>query len=278
MFHKGSALFFVMPGVPYEMKRMVTDTVLPSIEQNIPERSVLHRTVRTTGIAESHLAELLGDAVDLLSHEAGLSLAYLPSPQGVRIRISGTGPDAERLRRAVKMTEEKILSKAAKYVYGFDEDDLETVVGKILTERRLRIALAESCTGGLLTDRLTNVPGSSAYLDRGLICYSNVSKQEELGIARAIIETHGAVSSEVAVAMAEGVRRSSESDIGLSTTGIAGPSGGSESKPVGLVYIGYSDADGSLAVSSVFGNDRRRVKERSTQAALEFLRRKLLSV
>ncbi len=275
-FRRDTATFFVMPGVPYEMQAMMKETVAPLLASRRTGRVLLHRTIKTTGIAESHLAEKLGPTDDLLMHQQGLSLAYLPGPHGVRLRLTGTGTDAASVQTSIARAEQNILGRAGVYVYGYDDDDLETVVGRVLTERGLTIAVAESCTGGLILDRITNVPGSSAYLERGFICYSDRSKTELLGVPAGTIAAHGAVSGEVARSMAEGARLRSSTDIGLSTTGIAGPAGGSDEKPVGLVYIGYADAKTTLHMRFVFGNDRRRIKERASQAALDLLRRKLL--
>ena len=269
------ATFFVMPGVPYEMHRMMEDWVVPYLRDHHSGGVIVHRTILTTGIAESILAEKLGDTEELLLHQKELSLAYLPSPTGVRLRITARGTDRRALERAVSTAESRILERGGKFVYGYDDENLETVLGRILVERRLSIAVAESCTGGLIVDRLTDVPGSSAYVERGFVCYSDDSKTEELGVPAELVSTHGAVSAEVARAMAEGVRKTSGTDVGLSTTGIAGPGGGSPEKPVGLVFVGYADSDGSLALRFVFGNDRRRIKERAAQAALELLRKRL---
>jgi nicotinamide-nucleotide amidase len=156
--------------------------------------------------------------------------------------------------------------------------DLEDVVGELLTERKLTIAVAESCTGGMIAHRMTNVPGSSKYFNRAFVTYSNESKIELLSVAKELIDQYGAVSREVATAMATGAKKNAGVDIALSTTGIAGPTGGTPEKPVGLVWIGYADSSGSLALKFNFGDHRLRFKERASQAALELLRRKLLKL
>lgn len=274
-FHREGKHVIVMPGVPFEMKPMMENYVLPYFQRHGTGVVIRHRTLKTTGIPESSLFQLLGNLDEILE---GAKLAFLPAPTGVRLRISVEGQDIATVERKITEVEQRIRAKAQKYIYGADDEELEEIVGKILTERKLTLAVAESCTGGLITDRITNVSGSSKYFERGVIAYSNRSKVEILDVPETLLIQHGAVSSEVAKAMAEGVRRIAEADIGISTTGIAGPTGGSPEKPVGLVWIGYADRDETLALNFFFGEDRRRVKERAAQAALELLRRKLLKI
>ena len=278
LFERNGKYFIVMPGVPFEMKAMVDTFVVPFLARNPSGTVIRHRTLKTTGIGESFLAEQIGDVGAILPTDSGVTLAFLPSPLGTRLRISVRADSLKNAEEKIGSVEEKIRAKASKYIYGVDGEELEEVVGRILTERKLRLSVAESCTGGLIADRITNVPGSSNYFERGLITYSNESKAAELHVPAALMREHGAVSREVAEAMAAGVRATSGTDIGLSTTGIAGPSGGTPEKPVGLVWIGYADARETLALRFNFGDDRRRVKERASQAALELVRRKLLKI
>jgi nicotinamide-nucleotide amidase len=277
-FEREGKYFIVMPGVPFEMKAMMESFVIPYFQKTGTGAVIRHRTLKTTGIPESYLAERIGDVRALTEHLSGITLAYLPSPLGVRLRITARGQSIDEVQRNIAAVEEKLRSKAGKYIYGVDDEELEHVVGRLLTERKLTLAVAESCTGGLIADRITDVAGSSNYFERGLITYSNASKIAELGVPAELIQQHGAVSREVAEAMASGVRVNSAVDIGLSTTGIAGPTGGSPEKPVGLVWIGYSDAHETFALKFNFGDERRRVKERAAQAALELLRRRLLKL
>ena len=270
--------FFVMPGVPSEMEGMMKSFVAPYLQRHGKGSVVLHRTLKTTGIAESMLANRVGKVDDLFSPDSGATLAYLPSIIGTRMRITVRSESRQSAEKTLAEVEQRLRAKVAKYIYGVEDEELEHVVGKLLVERKLTLALAESFTGGLIADRLTNVPGSSAYFDRAFVVYSDRSKRAELGVPAAWLESHGAVSRETAEAMAFGVRTRSNADIGLSTTGIAGPSGGSPEKPVGLAWIGYSDKDSTLAVRFDFGDGRRRVKERGAQAALEILRKKLLKM
>jgi nicotinamide-nucleotide amidase len=278
LFERNGRYLIAMPGVPFEMKAMVENHILPFFAAKASGLVIQHRTLKTTGIGESFLAEQIGDISTLFSPKDGVTLAFLPGPTGTRLRITARADSTDAAGRKVELVEKRIRSKAGKYIYAADEEELEEVIGKLLLERRLTLAVAESCTGGLIADRITNVPGSSNYFERSYVTYSNESKLADLGVPSSLILRHGAVSSEVAEAMAAGVRTKSNSDIGLSTTGIAGPSGGSKEKPVGLVWVGYSDRAGTLALRFNFGDNRRRTKERAAQAALELLRRKLLKI
>jgi nicotinamide-nucleotide amidase len=264
---------FVLPGVPYEMKEMIDQSVIPFLTPLAGGAAIAHRTLRTTGIPESFLAQQLGNLDEILQ---GSKLAFLPSAGAVRMRITVHAPSADEARTRADQVELRIRAKVGKHIYGTGEQELEDALGALLLERKLTIAVAESCTGGLVAHRLTNVSGSSGYFERGVVTYSNPSKTDLLGVPEGLITSHGAVSKEVATAMAEGIRRAARTDIGLSTTGIAGPTGGTPEKPVGLVYVGYADASGSLAMKFTFGEGRARVKERASQAAMELVRRKLL--
>jgi nicotinamide-nucleotide amidase len=274
-FHREGKHVAVIPGVPFEMRAMIENYVIPYFEHHTSGQVIRHRTLRTTGIPESFLFQQLGNLNELLD---GAKLAFLPAPTGVRLRISVQENNARTAETKIQEIEKRIRAKAEKYIYGVESEELEQVIGRMLTEKKLTIAVAESCTGGLITDKISDVPGSSNYFERGIIAYSNQSKTEILRVPKELIEKHGSVSSEVATAMAEGVREIADTDIGLSTTGIAGPTGGSLEKPVGLVWIGYSDRSETLAVKFNFGDDRRRVKERAAQAALELVRRRLLKI
>ncbi len=274
---KKKKIYVVMPGVPYEMKEMMKSVVLPRLEEKIGERKEfkLIKNLLTTGIPESTLYEKLGDIDELLE---GAKLAFLPNQFGVKLRLTITADSEEEAHNKLSELEQKIRSIAGRYVYGTDDDTLEEVVGRLLVDRGLKIATAESCTGGLLAHRITNIAGSSAYLERGVIAYSNAAKVEILKVDEDLIQKYGAVSLEVARLMAEGVKAISGADIGISITGIAGPTGATTDKPVGLVYIGICDEKICTANEFRFGNDRILNKDRSSQAALDMLRRNLLGI
>jgi nicotinamide-nucleotide amidase len=277
-FEREGKYFIVMPGVPYEMKAMMEEFVLPYFKQHSTGFFIRHRTLKTTGIAESFLAEQIGDIGQIFSPGEGISLAFLPSSLGVRLRITAKAHSADDAEQKIHDVEAKLRGKIEKYIYASGDQELEETVGNLLRERKLTLAVAESCTGGLIADRITNIPGSSGYFERGMITYSNASKVDELHIPEELIQRYGAVSREVAEAMARDIRQTSKTDIGISTTGIAGPTGGSLEKPVGLVWIAYSDQFETIALQFIFNGERRIVKERAAQAALELLRRKILKM
>ncbi len=277
-FEQNGKYFIVMPGVPYEMKAMMNDFVLPFFEKHKTGLIIRHKTLKTTGIAESFLAEQIGDVHKIFSSDSGVTLAFLPSSLGVRLRITAKANSVNEAENRILDVETKLRNKIEKYIYATGEKELENTIGELLSERKLTIAIAESCTGGLIADRITNVSGSSKYFERGIISYSNKSKVEELGVPLELISQHGAVSREVAEAIALGIRTTSNTDIGISTTGIAGPTGGSPEKPIGLIWIGYSDKDETFAMQFIFNGERRIVKERAAQAALELVRRKILKI
>lgn len=276
LFDRNGRVMAVMPGVPYEMQAMMHTTVAPFLAGRFPGQVVRHRTIKTTGIAESMLADKLGPIDEIIPPADDVTLAFLPSPTGVRLRLTAIATDPSTADSRIAAAEARIRAKASAHIYGVDDEDLEEIVGKMLAERGWTVAIAESCTGGLVADRLTNVPGSSAYVDRAYVTYSNAAKIGDLGVPAELIMRHGAVSEEVAVAMAVGARKNAGTTFGISTTGIAGPGGATETKPVGLVYIGYADAHGALAVKLTFSEGRRRIKERAAQAALELLRKKII--
>jgi nicotinamide-nucleotide amidase len=196
----------------------------------------------------------------------------------VKLRLTVEESDPESAKNKLSEIEQKIRKKVGRFIYGSDEQLLEEVIGKLLTDRELKIAVAESCTGGLIGNMLTNISGSSNYFERGIICYSNASKVEILKVNEDTIAEMGAVSREVAMQMAEGVKSTSGADIGLSTTGIMGPTGATTEKPVGLVYIGYCDEKVCTARKFTFGDNRILNKDRTAQAALDFVRRQLLGI
>ena len=265
------SIVVLMPGVPHEMRAIFSEHVIPRIRA-LRGRSVIEqRTLLTAGVGETTVQRQIESESHLL--DPGVVVAYLPRLHGVRIRLTVTGEDAsDRLDAA----ERYVRVKLGVAVYGCDDDTLEGVVGHLLKWRGLTVAVAESCTGGLVLDKLTNISGSSSYVMGGVVAYSNVVKQHQLGVDADALEQFGAVSEPVAMQMAEGVSARLGSDLGLSVTGIAGPSGGTEEKPVGTVWIGYADDQGTRAVKHQFGRGRRRNKEKSAIAAINFMRQILL--
>lgn len=263
--------FFLLPGVPREMVGMMAEYVLPVLAERTAGRTIRHLTLRTTGVSESALYDRLSDIEELDA------LAFLPGLSGVDMRITVREESEEAALRRIEAIAATIHARVGDQIYTTGDDTLEEIIGRELRQRRWKIAVAESCTGGLIGGRLTNVSGSSEYFDRSLVTYSNESKMELLGVPGAIIEQYGAVSEQTARAMAEGVREHSGVEVGLSVTGIAGPSGGTPEKPVGLVYIGLSTPAETTVRESRFTGDRSTNRARTAQAALEMVRRMLMS-
>lgn len=265
---------FAMPGVPKEMRGMFSDYVLKILNE-IRHQSFSYMVVRTAGTGESHLASLIGDPADL----APVELAYLPSiDNGVTLRLSTTGIETiEDLSRLVKAYQ-RMEDLVGEYIYATGEDSLEEILIEQLRFKNLKLALAESCTGGLVAARIVSIPGSSDVFDRGFVTYSNKSKVELLGVDEDILERHGAVSFETAEAMAKGALDRAGADIAASVTGIAGPSGGTEEKPVGLVYIGVADRSDVDVERFRFTGDRDANHRRSAYAVLVMLWQRLKKI
>ncbi len=274
---KDKSIFVVLPGVPYEMKAMMESYVIPRLIELIGEPEIIHRqfNLLTTGIPESILFEKLGNLKELL---ADAKMAFLPSQLGVKLRITLKGENDEEINNKLVEIEQKIRGKVGRYIFSRTDIPLEKVVGRLLEERSLTLSVAESCTGGHISDLITNISGSSKYFERGIISYSNSSKVEILKVNEDTISEFGAVSLEVARQMAEGVKAISGTDIGLAVTGIMGPTGGGTDKPIGLVFIGICDEKVCTAKKFNFGDDRLLNKQRTAQAALEMVRRYILGI
>jgi nicotinamide-nucleotide amidase len=274
---KDHKIFVVLPGVPFEMEAMMHSEVIPWLIEKVGNQKIksVRSTLLTTGIAESILYERLGNLDELLQDA---KLAFLPSQFGVKIRVTVEDENIENARNRLFEIEQKIRSKVGRYIYSNSDEPLEKVVARLLNERGLTLSVAESCTGGHLADLLTNISGSSKYFERGVVSYSNASKVEILKVDEDTISKHGAVSLEVARQMAEGIKSISGTDLGLSITGIMGPTGGGTDKPVGLVYIGLCDEKVCTAKKFIFGDERIINKQRTVQAALEMIRRYILGI
>ena len=227
---KNKVNFFALPGVPKEMKSMFTNYVLPEIEKSLKNK-VVCKSIRTTGVPESILQEKITDIINANNEKC--DIAFLPHRMlGVDIRLTSSN------NQLVEDLINEIVPRIKKYVYGYDNDKLEQVIADLLTKNNLTISTAESCTSGLLASRLTDVPGSSQYFKGGSVCYSNELKINDMGIDKDLIERYGAVSEEVAKSLAKNIAQKNNTDLGIGITGIAGPDGGTEKKPVGLVFVG----------------------------------------
>jgi nicotinamide-nucleotide amidase len=272
---KNNKIVIALPGVPFEMKEMMKLKVITMLKEKFDKdlKYVLKsKTLLTTGIGESHLAELIGDVKPIIENN---KLAFLPSLFGVRLRIDVRGENLNDVDKKIELIETRLRNKIDDYIFGSDDDLLEKIVGDLLIQKNLTLAVAESCTGGLIASKITDISGSSKYFKGGILSYSNYSKLYILGIRKDILEKYGAVSEETAREMAVNVREKLDADIGISTTGIAGPAGGSEKKPVGLVWIGYSDNKRTFAIKFLFGNNREKTKIRSAYQALVILKKEI---
>ncbi len=264
----GGKTVVLLPGPPREMIPMWEKDVRPVIQRNFPGlKPLFSRHLRLVGIPEALVQEAIGD----LFRSPDPTVAPYVGPGEVRVRIATRDSDERRAREKVAQVEETIRRKLGKYIYGSDGDDLESVVGNLLARKGLSLAVAESCTGGLLSHRISSVPGASRYFKMGLIAYSPGVKRECLSVRKEDVERGDAVNPEVAVSMARGIRALAAADIGLSTTGFAGPSGGAPGAPVGTVYIGLVWPDGDYVEVQRYPGDRSSVISRGTQAALALL-------
>jgi nicotinamide-nucleotide amidase len=269
----------MLPGVPREMRGMLEDELLPALDALLPAReagAIVSGTLRTTGIAESAIADLLGNTAfgRGATDPDTLPLAYLPGVAGVDLRVTVKGLPRAHAEQVVKESLATLRAKIGVYAYGEDDDDLAAIVLDRCRALGLTIAVAESCTGGMLGERITSVPGSSDVFRGGVIAYHNDVKRDALGVGQDDMTTFGAVSEQVALQMAAGVRGRMGADIGIAITGIAGPGGGSAEKPVGLVWIGIQGSR-PIARRIHSGGDRAEIRLRATQAALDTVRRSL---
>ena len=268
LFDKEGKMLFALPGVPLEMEHLFEKYIQPKLSS--PEGlKIKHRMLLTTGISEADLWSKFGSLAPL---EKLVTVASLPSHLGVRIRLSVLANSDDEAKARLDEAETLVRAKVADYIFGTGDETLEGNVGELLTKNKMTLAVAESCTGGLIGHRLTQVSGSSEYFLEGAVTYSNEAKHKRLGVGEDLLNKYGAVSEQVALAMAEGIRENAGTDFGLAVTGIAGPTGGTEQKPVGLTFIAVSDADHSECRKYIFHQDRGRNKERAAQAALDLLR------
>jgi len=268
-------IFIALPGVPMEMNQILVDEVVPHLKGLKTRRTVKVIKLRTTGIVESKLAELIAPDLKLAN---GVRLGYLPSFSGVDLRVIVEGDEEEEVKDKALELVRYLERTAGRYIYGRDSDSLEGVVGHLLADNDRTLSVTESCTGGQLGMLITSVPGSSGYFVGGLQAYSNNVKVQQLKVSEEMLVEHGAVSEECALEMAESCRKLFGSDYALSITGIAGPDGGSDDKPVGATFIGLATAHGVHARRFSFGTDRQTNRSRACYAALELLRREILDI
>jgi nicotinamide-nucleotide amidase len=269
-------IFVSLPGVPYEMKAMMSDFVIPELQKKFNKNFIVHKTVHTQGIGESSLAEKIKEWEDSLAkHE--IKLAYLPAPGQVKLRLSAEGINQEKIIQSIDKKITELRQIIPGYIFAIEEfgkepETLEKVIGEILRQKKKTLAVAESCTGGYIAHLITSIAGSSDYFNGGIIAYSNEIKINVLKVDAKTLDDNGAVSKEVAEQMSDGVRKRLKADFGISTTGIAGPTGGSTEKPVGTVWVSVASEDKIISEKFNFGNNRERNIRRASLSALNLLR------
>lgn len=274
-FERNDTIFVSVPGVPFEMMYLVENELFPRLVNSGKTRAIYHKTVLTQGIPESMLAMKIEHWENALP--TNVKLAYLPSPMAVRLRLSAKGNNKQELEELVEAEVKKLQQIIPENIYGYNQETMAEVIGRILKQNGKTLAVAESCTGGFISHLITSIAGCSAYYKGSVTAYSNEIKEKVLGVITESIFEHGAVSEEVAKEMAIGVKTLLNADFAVATTGIAGPDGGSEEKPVGTVWIAVAGENSVYAQKFVFGNNRERNIIRSGQTALQLLRNQILN-
>lgn len=272
-FEKDKTIFVSMPGVPFEMKAMMSNEILPRLKEKFQPGTIYHQTILTQGVGESFLAAEIEKWENELP--PAIRLAYLPQPGIVRLRLSGSGAVEAEIRESVEKEVKKLEALIPEYIYGYNEDTLEEIVGRELTLKGASLATAESCTGGYIAHLLTSVPGSSGYFKGSVVAYSNEIKERFLGVTPESLEKYGAVSEAVVREMAIGARERFNTDYVIATSGIAGPSGATKDKPVGTTWIGIATPDEVIASHFLFGDSRDRNIRRTALQALNMLRKQI---
>jgi nicotinamide-nucleotide amidase len=272
-FDRKGKIFMSMPGVPHEMKKMMTDRVIPKLRETFRMPVIQHKVIRTIGIGESFLAEKI--SVWEKSLPTHIKLAYLPSLGEVKLRLTGFGEDAASLEKEINILAEKLLPLASEYVYGYGDEPIEVVIGKMLRDRKLTLSMAESCTGGYLSHLITSVPGCSDYFLGSMVPYAYEIKMRQLGVKPEVLEKYGAVSEQTIIEMANIVRAKFNTDIGVATSGIAGPGGATPEKPVGMVWIAYSDKHQTVTKKLQISQDRAINIRMASMAVLNLIRMSL---
>ena len=273
-FEKNNIIFVSMPGVPFEMEYLMEKEILPRLQKNGKAQTIYHQTVLVHGLPESMLAELI-EAWEL-ALPSFIKLAYLPSPFMIRLRLSAYGTNPVLLKEEVADQIEKLKTIIPKNIFGYNNDTLAGVTGKLLIEAKSTLGIAESCTGGYLAHLFTSNPGSSAYFKGGIVSYANEIKVSALGVKPETLAAYGSVSKEVAMEMVKGVKKVLETDYAIATTGIAGPDGGSAEKPVGTVWIAVAGKHNVMVECYNFANNRERNIIRSAQTAIHMMRQLIL--
>jgi nicotinamide-nucleotide amidase len=274
-FEKNTTIYISLPGVPFEMMHVMSEQVIPELKIKFKTQAIIHRNIMTYGTFEAKLAEILKDFEAQLPGK--IKLAYLPSSGIIKLRLTGIGNDSKVLSDTIEEQVGKLYTFIPELIYGENEESLEMVVGRLLKERNATLCTAESCTGGKIAQLITSVAGSSAYFSGSVIAYSNSVKTKLLNVPDEVLIKHGAVSRESVEMMAKGARYLLKTDYAVATSGIAGPGGGTEEKPVGTIWIAVSSDKGTVSEKYVFGNDRIVNIKRFSLAALNLLRKQIIS-
>jgi len=264
-------VLMAFPGVPFELYPMLEKTALPYLKKKFPLcRIIKSRLIKITGLSESKVDEMIED---LLRITGNVQMGIYPHPEEIHVKITVTEKNEKSADRIISKIEKQIKARLKDYIFGYDNEKFEEVIGRLLRESKKTLAIAESCTGGLLANRITDVPGSSAYFKLGLVTYSNESKNKPLGIPLETIKKYGAVSKEIASLMAKNVRALAKTDYGIGISGIAGPGGATPKKPAGMAYIALADKSKIICKEFRFAGTRNLIKYKSTQAALNMIRK-----
>jgi len=274
---KGGTAYVSLPGVPYEMRNLITKAVLPKIVEEYERPHIVHKTIMTYGLGESAIAEKLEDWENNLP--SFIKFAYLPSLGSVRLRLSAKGHDKDDLMAVIEEQVKKLYPLIGDIIYGEEEEDgrVEKQIGTLLTDKKMTLATAESFTGGSIAERITAVPGASNYFKGSMVCYATEAKVSLLGVPQELIDEHTVVSEEVAIAMANNVKKKLKADFSIATTGNAGPTKGDSDADVGTVYIAISTPKGTFAQKFVMGKHRERVVKKSVNKAFELLYKEILN-
>ncbi len=266
-------VLIALPGVPFELYPMFKKTILPYLIKRFrPDRIIKSRVIKITGLPESKVNEKIED---ILKISGSVQMGIYPHPEEITVKITVTEKSRKKADTVIKKIENKIKTRLKDYIFGYDDDRLEEIAGNLLLKRKMTLSIAESCTGGLLSSRITDTPGSSKYFRMGLVTYSNASKNKFLGIPLKTIREYGAVSKNIATLMAKNMRSLTKTDVGIGITGIAGPTGATKKKPVGLVYIALSSKRKTICKEFRFLGQRDIVKHKTTQMALDIIRKYL---
>jgi len=272
-FEKDDCIYVSMPGVPFEMKAIMEQEIIPQLLNKL-NQVIIHRTILTEGVGESHLATIIEPWEDSLP--SFIKLAYLPQPGMVRLRLTAYGTDRDLLQKAVQKAEKDLYPYAGKFIYGFDDDTMESIIGEMLRSKNKTLSTAESCTGGNIAQLITSIAGSSDYFKGSVVAYSNEIKEKFLGVHHDTLMEYGAVSEQTVIEMAEGIRNRFSTDFAIAVSGIAGPGGGTDEKPVGTTWIAVATPKETIALKFLFGEHRGRNIRKASIAAFNMLRVKLI--